>query len=150
MPAATINDDAFDDFEPGAPLGFFPVPFSPTIPTTSLNDVGDRVNLLAIGAGRRIGYIDILSNDAGDSHATPTLDADLVLSVGAESDGDGTETVLYNAGTRFQAASTTFVRTPVDILIADSVDSKGVVRLKVNTAAATPAEMDLSGVLWVQ
>jgi hypothetical protein len=149
MPAAaTVNDASFDDFLPDPPQGAFPLPFSVTIATTSLDFADDRTNLVDLLAGRRLVRLDLLSNGAGDAHATPTLDADLVLSQAGAAADAGTETILYNAGARFQAASTLKVATDLDIVTADATDSKPVLRLLVNVAAATPAAMTLSGVLW--
>jgi len=151
MAASTVNDANFSEYRMSAPTPTsFPLPFSVTVPTTSLDDVNDRYNIASVAAGKRIVAVDIHSNGAGDAHATPTLDADIVLSEVGLASADGTETILVNAGTRFQAANTVFLRTTVDETIADSTDSKGVVRLLVNTAAATAAQMTLSGVIWVE
>ena len=149
MTATTVNDANFSDFALGPPDdGSVALYFSVAIPTTSLDEIDDRYNIASIFAGKTLTYIDLLYNGAGDSGAT--LDADIVLSEEGVASANGTETIIYNGGTRFQAASSIFVRTAVDNLIADATDSKGVVRFHVVAAATTPAVMPLNGILWIK
>jgi hypothetical protein len=112
-----------------APLG------KETIPETAMDHADDYYWMVAVPEGKTI---DRLEFDVGayDTHATPTLDMDIVLGV-FDKDGNITETVLYNAGADFQDGGT-------DVLwpakkVEGSALGYGLVGFHVNTAVATYA-----------
>jgi hypothetical protein len=155
MAAATTNGDSFDNAHtPVAPAGLDALPFEDVVPTTSLDEARDRRNLLAFPQGKEPIAIVYKTSAAGDAHATPTLDADLVVSENGDPEDAGDETILDNTGTLFQAA----VSTPRVVLIPesvrkrfrDNVDGNIALRLKVNTGAATAQEMTITGLLLVR
>lgn len=141
MAAGTANAAEFKDYPLVAPDGEGLLYGEFTIPTTGEDTAADRINLMTLPEGLFIVAIKVYANDALDAHATPTLDADLVLVTGVDAPSDaGTETVLYNAGTRWQAASTTIVETLVASKIAEAgYNGKAYLRWKVVTGVATAA-----------
>jgi hypothetical protein len=152
MSAATANAPKFAAYEKLAPVGYSEVVIDDTIPTTSLDDVGDRMNLATIEEGRTLVNYRIWENGDGDAHATPTLDFDIVLVQGVNDPSEaGTETILYNAGTRFQGASTTLVEGFLNTKLTEKgYNGKAYIRAKVNTAAATAAACSLKITIGVE
>lgn len=125
-----------------APAGTDIIPLDIDIDADYQSEANDRLNLLALPEGRTLLALILVSNEAGDSHATPTLDADLVLVQGVDNPTDtGTETVLYNAGTRWQAASTTLVVQWVNTkLTEEGYNGLAYLRWKAVTASATAVD----------
>lgn len=115
-----------------------------TIPTTSLDDIGDIYVLVPVRNGQRILGFTIGNHGDADTGGT-TLDADIVLV-----DANGT-TTLFNAGTEWTAARTT----PLEVLMgtddgiqvldatgADDGTPAAYIGLKVIAAATTPAAVE--------
>lgn len=106
---------------------------SHTFATTELDDIADRVGLIPLQSGRKIGLIfyDVAELD---DDASATLDADLVLRV-EDASGNVTDTVLFNAGTTWQSAATGWVL--VDQTIGNSPGAVASLDFKVVAAAAS-------------
>lgn len=117
---------------PGGPTA---IPVEETIPTTSLDEADDRFRLVPLPLGATIVEIKVDSDDL-DSDGSPALDMDIVI------DENGTETVLFNAGTHFQAAAKDWVLPNHKITDADD-EGKAYLQTKVNTGAATAQEGDI-------
>lgn len=154
MAIGTANAVGFVNFPKGiAPGDPEPQVFlRVTIPTTAQETIADRLNLMAFPDSYNIVGIDLLANAALDAHATPTLDADLVIVTGCEYPSDaGTEAVVYNAGTRWQTASTT--RLWVDYTtatVASDYNKLAYLRWKVVAAAATEAAGTITMIVHLQ
>jgi len=103
-----------------------------TFPTTSLDDVGDRYQLLLVphGAYLQFLYWENVDMETGG----PTLDLDIVI------DEDGTETAIWDdsaGGNLFRAANTgkwAWINRKVNAPVA----GYGIVLTKVIAAATTP------------
>lgn len=149
MAASIQNDAGFVNFEKAAPVGCTPIIIDTTIPATGLESALDRVNLCTVAAGRTIVCIDIISNGDGDANGSPTLDMDLVISENADPSQAGTETIIYDGGTRFQASNSTVARVLVNHKAVDTTDGNCVIRTKVNTGAATAAAMTFQAIIWI-
>lgn len=94
------------------PVGAFTLMLDFDVDADYQSEANDRLNIpnSVMPEGRYFDLFMLFDNEAGDGHATPTLDADIVLVQGVDLPTDtGTETVIVNAGTRWQAASTTVV-----------------------------------------
>lgn len=154
MAAGTANAVGFKNFASGiAPGDSEPQIFlRVTIPTTAEETIADRLNLLAFPDSYNLVGIDLLANAALDAHATPTLDADLFIVTGCEYATDaGTEAQVYNAGTRWQAASTT--RLWIDYTTATAASAYNglaYLRWKVVAAAATEAAGTITMIVHLQ
>jgi hypothetical protein len=106
-----------------------------TIPTTQIDDATDFTYLIPVRSGKRIicGQFDCADLDSGAG----ALDLDIVLRT-TSSAGVVTDTILYNAGTAFNAAhagkwfwcNAVVPQTPTDM---------GHIGLLCNTAASTAA-----------
>jgi len=133
----------FRNFDKGPPVGAFWVVVNETIPATALLVVGEYHQLTQLAAGKKILKSELIENGDADADATPAADFDIVLIEnglpGEAGDAGATVTTLYNAGTRFQAASTTVVETYFDRLVVDDVDGKAILALKCIAAPATAA-----------
>lgn len=124
----------------GRPRTFHPFNdyVSYTIPTTQTDDAGDVTYLIPVASGRRIVYLkfDCADLDSGGG----ALDMDIILRTTA---ADGTThtdtTILYNAGTAFNAAHTA-KWVWCDTAVPSTATNMAHIILKVNTAASTPAE----------
>lgn len=105
-----------------------------TIPNAQLDDAGDVSYLTAIPVARTIHLIvfDSAALDGGTA-----LDADLVLRT-TDKDGNHTDTIIYNAGTAFEAALVAKVIL-TSTKVPASATGYGHLLFKVNTAATTPA-----------
>lgn len=66
---------------------------------------GEFIALVPVAEGRFVTLLEFTSSDF-DTDASPELDMDIVLRV-TDKDGTHTDTILFNAGTAFQAAITT-------------------------------------------
>jgi len=139
MAAETTNAAKFTDYMKAAPAGYSEIVIDDDVTDAAVSEANDRLNLACIDEGKTIVNIRVWENEDGDSHATPTLDGDIVLVQGVDDPSeDGTETVLYNAGTRWQAASTTLVESFKNTkLEAKGYNGKAYIRFKCVTAAAT-------------
>lgn len=155
MAAATTNGDSFNNAHtPCAPAGLDALPFEDVVPTTSVDDIGDRRNLLAIPQGKEPIAIIYKTSAAADAHATPMSDIDLVVSENGDPEDAGDETVLDNTGTLFQAAVSTprivLIPESVRMRLRDNVDGNAALRLKAVAAAATAQEFTITGLLLVR
>ena len=131
MAAATVSNANYTDTKkPQGIVGYYEEYTAPTIATTSLDDVGDRVRLFKVKNGTIINKLIIGNHDDLDSGGG-ALDMDVVL---VDDNGD---TILYNAGTAFNAATTTpLIVLPGNITVVDTAGT-AYVGLKVNVAAST-------------
>ena len=105
-----------------------------TLPASILADTGSLAYLIPVQSGRKIVFLlfDCAALDAGTA-----IDADLVLRT-TNAAGTHTDTIIYNAGTAFEAAhAAKFVWVNVDV--PSDADSTGHIIFYVNTAATTPA-----------
>lgn len=132
MSAATVSAANYSDTKkPQGIVGYYEEYTAPTIATTSLDDVGDRVRLFKVKNGTIINKLIIGNHDDLDSGGGGALDMDVVLV------DDAGDTILYNAGTAFNAATTTpLIVLPGNITVVDTVGA-AYVGLKVNVAAST-------------
>ena len=149
--AATVNATNANLNPKRIPYGLYLIDLEGiVIESTSLDYAADRANIAAILAGHTlVAWCDAYW-DAGDTGATPDLDADLVISEDAEDPSSaGTETTLYNASTAFSAAVTLANRTYLYFghKVNDTYNGVGYVRFLVNVAAATADDMTLHGYL---
>jgi hypothetical protein len=74
--------------------------------TTDIDEVGEVKYLLPVQCGKEIVFLDLSDTTDMDSNGAPTLDMDLYLRT-TDRLGAHTDTLLFNAGTFFQAAQTT-------------------------------------------
>ena len=113
-----------------------------------MSEAGDFSGILAVPEGRRLLALAFTHEDM-DGHATPTLDADIVLRT-LDSAGTATDTVLVNYSTGFTAAVTTPVVTLLgSTIVPSSALGYGYIGFKVVAAAATAAAGDVNLlVLW--
>lgn len=140
MAAATVYSSLFDSA--GVPTKGRPFAtergamfdrVSYAIATTSIDDVGDRVQLIPVPHGVEIVTLNFECGDL-DTNGTPLLDMDIVLSNGVAA----SDVILYNAGTAFTAALGTTIIRPFSTL-ARSTRNYLTIDLYVNAAAATAA-----------
>lgn len=106
-----------------------------TIPTTQIDDAGDVTYLIPVRSGRTIVYLlfDCADLDSGAG----ALDLDIVLRT-TNAAGTNTDTILYNAGTAFNAAHAgKFVWCNVGV--PQTPTDMGHIILYCNTAASTAA-----------
>lgn len=131
MAAATVSNANYTDTKkPQGIVGYYEEYVSHTCATTSLDDAGDRVRLFKVKNGTVINKVIVGNHDDLDSGAG-ALDMDVVL---VDDNGD---TILYNAGTAFNAATTTpLIVLPGNITVVDTAGT-AYVGLKVNVAAST-------------
>lgn len=154
MAAATVyNSTFYKDTTNGIPFSLDSPPsgdnektFSQVLLDTSLDDAGDFVAYFPVMEGRLIKQL-VVDSLAHDTHATPTLDMDVVLRT-VLLDGTTETTILYNAGTAFEAAHSTRLDFPTKgssvVRVPRSKYGYGHVGLLVNVAAATPADPDVA------
>lgn len=115
------------------PYGETVVTVTKTIPTTQLDTIADVTHMVPIDSGTTINLLVFTSADFDSSTG---LDADIVLI-----DDNGT-TILYNAGTAFQAAMTNqVILCNVDVL---AVNGDAKISFLVNSVATTPVAGDLT------
>ena len=139
MAAATVAGSLFSDRSwPRRKVGSNHWVTTETIATTSLDDANDRVKFFPVENGQRL--VELVLTHADLDSGAGALDMDVVLS-----DANG-ETILFNAGTAFNAARTTALviqlsdtTNPQGIRVVDN-DGSAWVGLKVNTPASTPAQ----------
>lgn len=113
---------------------------SQTINTTTLIAT-DFQRLWPVPNGAELLLVFLNVQDA-DAHATPTLDMDLTLR------DDNGDTVLFNAGTAFQAAYDDYIILDSQKVLADA-DKPAYIGFEVVTAAATGvAAATVSGLLF--
>jgi hypothetical protein len=126
------------------PAGPTIVHFKQEIPTTNLDLQDDLFKCFKVPDGVRLNYM-LVTNEDLDSGGGGALDMDIVLV-----DDIGT-TILYNAGTAFNAAVTvpTFVSL-YNVEVVSRGDSTAYVALKVNTAASTAAAGDVEIILFYE
>lgn len=109
---------------------------------TRVDDALDFTAFFPVMEGRLVKQLAVDGGDH-DTHATPTLDMDVVLRT-VEEDGTVDDQVLYNAGTAFSAAHATRLDFPTKgsgaFRVPRSKYGYGHVGLLVNVAAATPAD----------
>jgi hypothetical protein len=74
--------------------------------TTDIDEIGEIKYLNTVQCGKEIVFLDISETTDMDSNGAPTLDMDLYLRT-TDKLGAHTDTILFNAGTFFQAAQTT-------------------------------------------
>jgi hypothetical protein len=150
--AAAIENGANFEANPILPQGRI-VPFYETIGTDNLETADDKLNLAKISEAYIIAALIFACSAALDAHATPTLDMDLVISEDGADSAAGTESIIFNGGTAFQAAITTpkVELWPNGYLTKcrDNVDGDIVLRTKVVTGAATAQSGVLKGLLIV-
>lgn len=150
MTAAITNASGFEENPKAYPAAPTIIPFSEELATTEIDEIGDKVNLLSIPAGKEPIAVWI-ENEALDAHATPTLDMDLVISEDGESDEAGTETIVANCGTLFQTANAgKMFLISLGRKLKDNEDGNIVLRTKVVAAGATPAAGDVKGLLFLR
>lgn len=133
-----------------APVGTCVDYINDTIPTTSLDDIGDFRGLIPLPTGKTLVKMEIKAADL-DSGGGAALDADLVLRQ-TDKNGVNTDTIVYDASVNspFSAAISTALAVYPNQFISGSADADDVIvlGLKVNTAASTAAQGALS--LYVQ
>lgn len=138
MAAATVNGTLYgrSSYPLRDPAGTTWVAVEETIATTSLDDAGDIVRLVKLPHGVEI--VGIAEQHAALDSGT-AIDMDIILV-----DDDNvvaTPKVLYNAGTAFEAVTTTFLWVDPTAYFGYRVVSQGddvaYIGLKVNTAATT-------------
>lgn len=114
-----------------------------TIPTTQTDDAGDTTYLIPVRSGKTIVFL--LFDSADLDSGGGALDMDIILRT-TDSAGNHTDTILYNAGTAFNAAlAGKFVYCGVKVPTAGAAPGDvGHIILKVNTAATTPAQGAIS------
>lgn len=149
MAAATVNGNSYvENPQMQGRIGLCAVPITHLFPTTSLDDVGDRVNLASILAGKKLVAIFYDCADLGGA----TFDMDFVVSEDALDTAAGTETIIYNAANAFAALQTGITLFPLSTLarpLQDNVDGNIAFRSKVNTAD-TAIQGQLTGLIMVQ
>lgn len=106
-----------------------------TIPTTQLDDATDITYLIPVRSGKRIIYL--LFDSADFDSGGGALDMDIILRT-TNAAGTSTDTILYNAGTAFNAALAGKV-VFCNAVVPEDADSVGHICLYVNTAASTAA-----------
>lgn len=107
-----------------------------TIPTTQLDDATDTTFLIPVRSGKRIVYMILTCADL-DSGGGGALDMDIILRTTSAA-GVTTDTILYNAGTAFNAAHAGLIIF-CNALVPEDADSVGHLILYVNTPASTAA-----------
>lgn len=133
MAAATVSTTNYTNGrKPAGIVGYMEEFFRYTVPTTSLDDIGDGVRFFKVRHGMNINKVVVGLCDDLDSGAG-ALDMDVVLV-----DDNGT-TILYNAGTAFASARTTPLIVAVNNVSVVDTAGTAYVGLYVNTAASTPA-----------
>lgn len=156
MAIGTANAAEFVNFRKGMDpsASTIPVHLKVTIPTTGQETIADRINLFAFPDTYDLVGIDLLASDAMDAHATPTIDADLMLVTGCEYPTDtGTEATVYNAGTRWQAAKVATDRLWVNYATAtpaSAYNGLAYLRWKVIAAAATEAAGTITMIVYLK
>ena len=141
MPTTTNSTAYSAANEPRRVVGTNIIPITDTVPAAELGEAADRRRLAKISHGLELIALALIHGD-GDSGAG-ALDADIVLH---DDDGD---TILYNAGTAFNAA----VTTPLWVFLAtagvrvNAAADDASIDLLVNVAASTAAEMTIEGVV---
>lgn len=128
-----------------------------TVATTEVDNAGDILWLCPLPCGTEILGFDITS-PAFDSHATPTLNADLVLRIYTA--GVASDTVVYDSSglpapvSAARVWSTAKVgekyQLPAPVKVAISDNNMGHLIFYVNTAAATAAGGILIVDVWVR
>lgn len=150
MSAATAYGTNFSSS--GAPLNGLPYTgpfaskahrFSETIPTTSLDDIGDFFAVLPIQCKRKVACI-LLASSADFDSGAGALDMDWVIRTYAQ-DGTSSDVIVENAGTAYNAARTDQVIDGGATEVPASRDGYGILGLKVNVAASTAAEGAIVG-----
>lgn len=111
-----------------------------TLATTSLDEAGDVVHLIPVPAGARLFalFFDSAAFDSGTA-----IDMDLVLRT-TNSAGSHTDTILYNAGTAFEAALTNQYIPLASVVVPSDADDVASIITYVNTAATTAVSGDIS------
>lgn len=141
MPTTTSSTAYSSGREPIRVVGTNIIPISDTVPTTELGEALDRRQLAKISHGLELIALSLIHGD-GDSGAG-ALDADIVLH------DDNGDTILYNAGTAFNAAVTTpvwvFLATAAVRVQAAADDAS--IDLLINVAASTGAAMTIEGLV---
>lgn len=134
MAAATVSNANYSDTKkPQGIVGYYEEYVAHTQATTSLDDAGDRVRLFKVKNGTVINKLIVGNHDDLDSGGG-AIDQDVVLV------DDAGDTILYNAGTAFNAATTTpLIVQPGNVTVVDTAGT-AYVGLKVNVAASTPQE----------
>lgn len=106
--------------------------------TTDIDEIGEVKYLLPVQCGKEIVYLDISETTDMDSNGAPALDMDLYLRT-TNSAGSHTDTLLFNAGTFFQAAQSAgaVYRVWCTVKVPNSADGTGHIISKTVAAAAT-------------
>lgn len=129
-----------------APVGLCADTVSDTVPTTSLDDIGDFRGLLPLPSGKTLVLLGYKNGDL-DSGGGAALDGDLVLRQ-TDKNGNNTDTVVADLSVlgALSAANTSFIWTVPDQFISGSADADDVVvlGLKILAAASTAASGNLT------
>ena len=111
-----------------------------TVATTSSDEAGDVVHLIPVPTGKRIAAL-AWRGDALDSDGA--LDMDIVLRT-TDSDGNHTDTILYNAGTAFAGALSNQFRVINLVQVPTDGDNVGSIALYVNTGGGSADAGDIN------